>query len=90
LTRAASLLEASSPDPWHVGVEGNGNRFQPGSHHRDATAVVLGLVSRMSRGEVALVVFVFALVWAAGALPRFGDRLGALWDARSRKSRDGD
>ncbi|MGA2449621.1 MAG: hypothetical protein ABTD50_13135 [Polyangiaceae bacterium] len=44
----------------------------------------------MSLGEVALVVFVFALVWAAGALPRLGDRLGALWDERSRKSRLGD
>ena len=44
----------------------------------------------MSRGEIALVVFVFALVWAARALPRLGDRLGASWDRRSRRPRDGD
>jgi Sec-independent protein translocase protein TatA len=44
----------------------------------------------MSRGEIALVVFVFALVWAAGALPRLGDRLGAFWDGHSRRPRNGD
>ena len=36
----------------------------------------------LSRGEAALVLFIFALVWAAGALPRAGAHLGARWAAR--------
>jgi Sec-independent protein translocase protein TatA len=41
-----------------------------------------------SRGEFLLVVFIFALVWGAGVLPRFGERLGLRMAARVRE-RDG-
>jgi Sec-independent protein translocase protein TatA len=37
-----------------------------------------------SRGELLLVVFIFALVWGAGVLPRFGERLGLRMRARER------
>jgi Sec-independent protein translocase protein TatA len=60
------------------------------SRHPGATVIMLDVTSSMSRGEIALVVFVFALVWSAGALPRLGDRLGAFWDGRRRRPRDGD
>ncbi len=41
----------------------------------------------VSRGEVVLVVFIFALVWGAGLLPRIGERLGARFSAN--RQRDG-
>jgi Sec-independent protein translocase protein TatA len=31
----------------------------------------------MSRGELAMVLFLFLLIWGAGLLPRLGERLGA-------------
>jgi Sec-independent protein translocase protein TatA len=31
-----------------------------------------------SRGELAIVAFIFFLVWGAGALPKLGARLGEL------------
>ena len=37
----------------------------------------------MTRGEIGLVVFIFALVFGAGFVPRAGDRLGA-WLAKRR------
>jgi len=30
----------------------------------------------MTRGEIGLVLFVFALVWGAAYVPRLGERLG--------------
>jgi hypothetical protein len=41
----------------------------------------------VSRGELVLVVFIFALVWGAGLLPRVGERLGARFGAN--RPRDG-
>jgi hypothetical protein len=41
----------------------------------------------LSRGEFLLAAFIFALVWGAGARPRFGQRLGARLAAR--RDRDG-
>jgi hypothetical protein len=38
----------------------------------------------LSRGELAMVVFLFGLVWGAGLLPRLGERLGARLAARQR------
>jgi hypothetical protein len=32
----------------------------------------------MTRGELGLVVFIFALVWSAQILPRVGDLVGRL------------
>jgi Sec-independent protein translocase protein TatA len=40
----------------------------------------------LSHGELAIVVFIFALVWGAQALPRFAARLGEL-TARHRARR---
>jgi hypothetical protein len=43
-----------------------------------------------TRGEVAIVAFIFFLVWSAGALPTRGAQLGELlarWRA-SRRARD--
>ena len=40
----------------------------------------------VSRGELVLVAFIFALVWGAGVLPRLGARLGVRW---ARGGRDG-
>jgi hypothetical protein len=37
----------------------------------------------MTRGEIGLVVFIFALVWGSGFVSRAGDRLGA-WLAKRR------
>jgi Sec-independent protein translocase protein TatA len=43
-----------------------------------------------SRGEMALVLFIFALVWGAGQLPRLGECLGARFAMkRARGRRDG-
>jgi Sec-independent protein translocase protein TatA len=36
----------------------------------------------VSRGELVLVAFIFALVWGAGVLPRVGARLGARFYGR--------
>jgi Sec-independent protein translocase protein TatA len=41
----------------------------------------------VSRGELVLVAFIFALVWGAGVLPRVGERLGARF--QGRRGRDG-
>jgi Sec-independent protein translocase protein TatA len=38
----------------------------------------------MTSGEVALVAFLFALVWGAGWLPRLGERLGERFARRGR------
>ena len=43
----------------------------------------------LTRGELAMVVFLFALVWGAGLLPRWGERLGARLALRARGRRDG-
>jgi Sec-independent protein translocase protein TatA len=42
----------------------------------------------LSRGELAMVVFLFVLVWGAGLLPGLGERLGARMGAK-RGPRDG-
>jgi Sec-independent protein translocase protein TatA len=45
----------------------------------------------LSRGELAIVAFIFALVWGAGALPRLGERLGGrLARRRGRSSHEGE
>ncbi len=36
------------------------------------------MIFGMTHGEVALVVFIFALVYGAGHLPRLAERLGDL------------
>ncbi len=41
----------------------------------------------VSRGELVLVVFIFALVWGAGVLPRVGERLGSRFG--TSRQRDG-
>jgi len=38
----------------------------------------------LTGGEVAIVAFVFALVWGAGLLPRLGERLGERFAKRGR------
>jgi Sec-independent protein translocase protein TatA len=38
----------------------------------------------LSRGELVLVAFIFALVWGAGVLPRLGERLGARFATKRR------
>jgi Sec-independent protein translocase protein TatA len=48
----------------------------------------------LTHGELAMVLFLFALVWGAGLLPRLGERLGARFaGARAargaRSPRDG-
>jgi|GEM_PF-2568017 len=43
----------------------------------------------LTRGELAMVVFLFALIWGAGLLPRWGERLGARLALRARGRRDG-
>jgi len=40
-------------------------------------------------GELAVVVFLFALVWGAVLLPRAGERLGARFAKGSREPRNG-
>jgi hypothetical protein len=39
-------------------------------------------------GELGMVLFLFALAWGAGWLPRLGERLGERY-ARRRRKRDG-
>ena len=36
----------------------------------------------LTGGELAMVVFLFALAWGAGLLPRLGERLGARFAGR--------
>jgi hypothetical protein len=36
----------------------------------------------LTGGELAMVVFLFALAWGAGLLPRLGERLGARFARR--------
>lgn len=46
----------------------------------------------LTGGELAMVLFLFALIWGAGLLPRLGERLGERFASRSgpeRGSRDG-
>ncbi len=43
----------------------------------------------LTRGELALVIFLFALVWGAGWLPRWGERLGERFASRARGGHDG-
>jgi Sec-independent protein translocase protein TatA len=43
----------------------------------------------LSGGEVALVAFLFALVWGAGLLPRLGERLGERFAKRGRDPSSG-
>jgi Sec-independent protein translocase protein TatA len=43
----------------------------------------------LTRGELAMVMFVFALVWGAGLLPRWGERVAARLARRARGRRDG-
>jgi Sec-independent protein translocase protein TatA len=38
----------------------------------------------LTGGELAMVVFIFALVWGAGALPRFGARVAERLVTRQR------
>jgi hypothetical protein len=33
----------------------------------------------MTRGEIAMVAFIFLLIWVAQFLPRFGDWLGGMF-----------
>jgi Sec-independent protein translocase protein TatA len=42
-----------------------------------------------TRGELAIVVFLFILVWGAVLLPRVGERVGEALLRRSRKQRNG-
>ncbi len=49
----------------------------------------------LTHGELAMVLFLFALVWSAGLLPRLGESLGARFASnrprvRGRSSRDGE
>jgi hypothetical protein len=46
-------------------------------------AVIFG----MTRGEVGLTAFVFALVYSAALLPRLGERLGVFFTKRQAKAR---
>jgi hypothetical protein len=45
----------------------------------------------LTRGELAMVLFIFAIIWCSGALPRFGERMGVrLAKQRSKRGqRDG-
>ena len=44
----------------------------------------------LSGGEIAIVAFIFALVWGAGVLPRLGERLGERYAGRRRVTTDQD
>ena len=43
-----------------------------------------GAMFGLTGGEIALVAFLFALVWGAGLLPRLGERLGERFAKRGR------
>jgi Sec-independent protein translocase protein TatA len=40
----------------------------------------------LTGGELAMVLFLFALVWGAGLLPRLAERLGAWLPRREREA----
>jgi Sec-independent protein translocase protein TatA len=42
------------------------------------------MIFGMTRGEIGLVLFIFALIYGAGLLPRVGEKLGA-WLARTKE-----
>jgi Sec-independent protein translocase protein TatA len=42
----------------------------------------------LTSGELAMVLFLFALVWGAGLLPRLGEHLAARWVKRARSAGD--
>jgi Sec-independent protein translocase protein TatA len=39
----------------------------------------------LTNGEIALILFIFALTWGAGWLPRVGERLGERSATRGRE-----
>jgi Sec-independent protein translocase protein TatA len=41
----------------------------------------------VSRGELAIVLFIFTLVWGAAVLPRLGERIALLTLRRRREGR---
>jgi hypothetical protein len=41
----------------------------------------------LTRGELAMVAFLFVLVWGAGLLPRLGEWLGERWARAPRAPR---
>jgi hypothetical protein len=44
----------------------------------------------LSRGELAMVLFIFLLIWSSGFLPRLGEKLGERFaDDRAPGSREG-
>lgn len=43
----------------------------------------------LTRGELAMVLFIFALVWGAGVLPRLGERLAGRAAAAKPAVNDG-
>jgi hypothetical protein len=43
----------------------------------------------LTTGEAVLVLFLFALAWGAGLLPRVGERIGARLAGRGHASGDG-
>ncbi len=49
-------------------------------------AVIFG----MTRGEIGLTAFVFALVYGAALLPRLGERVGVFLITRRAKARPSD
>ncbi|MDP9001491.1 MAG: hypothetical protein M3O46_15425 [Myxococcota bacterium] len=42
----------------------------------------------LTPGELAIVLFLFALIWGAGLLPRLGARLGTHFHKRTQPGRD--
>jgi len=43
----------------------------------------------LTGGELAMVLFLFALAWGAGLLPRLGEKLGERFARRERAPHDG-
>jgi len=56
-------------------------RAPDGNRARDTNRTMLSLTS----GETALILFIFALTWGAGWLPRVGERLGERSATRGRE-----
>jgi hypothetical protein len=50
----------------------------------------MAVICGMTRGEIGLTAFVFALVYGAALLPRLGERLGVLFATRRTKNRPSD
>ena len=48
--------------------------------------MIAGMLLGMTHGELALVVFIFALVYASRLLPRAGDLLGRLLGDKEAES----